>query len=109
MSSCSVCKQNVNGTLCCTVQENAFHGAYLHCSRLWLKNPTVSHIIVCWMLGVCQLIAMTTLCPLTRLETRTKESNICVSSWVGKLIDIMKASAGILALASDQVTVKGLS
>lgn len=36
MSSCSVYKQNVNGMVFCTVQENAFHGAYLHCSRLWL-------------------------------------------------------------------------
>ena len=60
------------------------------------------------MVGVCQLIAMTALFLVTRLETRTKESNICASSWVGKLIDIMKASAGILALASDQLTVKGL-
>jgi hypothetical protein len=47
--------------------------------------------------------------PSTRLETRTKESNICASSWVGKLTDIMQASAGMLALATDQLTVKGSS
>ena len=37
----------------------------------------------------------------TRLETRTKESNICASSWVVKLTSEMKVTAGIFAPATD--------
>ena len=47
--------------------------------------------------------------PSTRLETRTKDSNICASSWVSKLTDIMQANAGMLALATDQLAVKCLT
>ena len=45
----------------------------------------------------------------TRLETRTKESNIRASSWVIKPFCATKVTAGMFAPATDQSIERGLS
>ena len=45
----------------------------------------------------------------SRLETRTKESNMCVSSWVVKPICTVKILAGNLAPATDPSFMRSLS
>ena len=54
---------------------------------------------------VCELLILVNGHLSTRLETRTKESNACVSFWVVKLCGVLKEIVGMFAPATNQTIV----
>ena len=65
----------------------------------WVADPIL----------VCKLLMLVNKHLSTRLETRTKESNACVSFWVIKLCGVLKEIVGMIAPATNQTIVWGLS
>ena len=62
--------------------------------RVWFKGANLAH-------------CMNVMFHLTRLETRTKESNTCANLWV-IIWGVMKMTIGMCALIANQSTVRGL-
>jgi hypothetical protein len=84
-------KRNVR--LCCLVPCSAV----LAYAVVWKRGTSLTCLMVTkWFYS-------------TRLETRTKESNICASSWVVKLACEMKVITEMLASVADRSTGRGLS
>ena len=77
----------------------------------WLAlHPTMLSCAVVWeWVTFLTCPAVTKWFYSTRLETRTKESNTCASSWVVKLVCTMKVITEMLASAADRSTGRGLS
>ena len=72
------------------------------------RDASVS-FLVADPISVCKLSWLVNKHLSTRLETRTKESNACVSFWVVKLCGVLKEIVGMFAPATNQAIVWGLS
>ena len=87
----------------------------------WMQLTILSYVVQYWLPWELACMLMSAEFPScwpvlllawhlsTRLETRTKESNACVSFWAVKLCCVLKEIVGMFAPATNQAIVWGLS
>ena len=86
---------------------NCLEYVWLHC----LCSPHMTSCMLWWLTHgqFPDISVMIKWCYSTRLETRTKESSIDARPWVCTPDCTMKITAGMCALATDQLIERGLS